>query len=407
MSHRVLVPLSAGIFLLLSACSSDSVRREPALAQAFVGPVSVNLREQIALKSPVVTTVKHGDEVDILDQKRRFVRVRARNGKAGWTEARQLMTADEMNGLRRLADQAAALPSQGTASSYEPLNMHSAPDRNSPGFYQIHEGIPVEVLAHKLSPKLPIANVAPPRLIPPRPKPVRKKRPEDDSRRALKPPPAPAPGLPQNWVDLSKTEEPPEPEPKEPEKPVVMEDWSLVRLKDGAAGWVLTRMLNMAIPDEVAQYSEGHRITSYFAMMDIEDQGQTRHQWLWTTLSKENVPYDFDSYRYFIWSRNHHRYETAYIERKVIGYFPVIAQPGATPKFTLIMQGDDGKLYRYHFIFDTYRVRLVSKEPWTPPPAGAVTAAPAPVAVASQPAPSKPGLFSRLRNKVRSWMGKR
>ena len=43
-----------------------------------------------------------------------------------------------------------------------------------------------------------------------------------------------------------------------------MEDWNLVRTKDGKAGWVLSRMLVMAIPDEVAQYSEGARITSLF-----------------------------------------------------------------------------------------------------------------------------------------------
>ena len=34
-----------------------------------------------------------------------------------------------------------------------------------------------------------------------------------------------------------------------------MEDWNLIRTKDGKAGWVLSRMLVMAIPDEVAQYS--------------------------------------------------------------------------------------------------------------------------------------------------------
>ena len=35
-----------------------------------------------------------------------------------------------------------------------------------------------------------------------------------------------------------------------------MEDWSLVRTKDGQIGWVLTRNLDMSIPDEVAQYAK-------------------------------------------------------------------------------------------------------------------------------------------------------
>ena len=43
-----------------------------------------------------------------------------------------------------------------------------------------------------------------------------------------------------------------------------MEDCNLVRSKEGRTGWVLTRALRMAIPYEVAQYAEGHRITAYF-----------------------------------------------------------------------------------------------------------------------------------------------
>ena len=38
--------------------------------------------------------------------------------------------------------------------------------------------------------------------------------------------------------------------------------WTLVRNKQGLAGWALQGRLIAAIPDEVAQYSEGARITS-------------------------------------------------------------------------------------------------------------------------------------------------
>ena len=65
-----------------------------------------------------------------------------------------------------------------------------------------------------------------------------------------------------------------------------MDDWSLVRTQDGKVGWVLTRALSMAIPDEVAQYAEGHRITSYFALGHIEDGDSVKNNWLWTTITK-------------------------------------------------------------------------------------------------------------------------
>ena len=48
-----------------------------------------------------------------------------------------------------------------------------------------------------------------------------------------------------------------------------------------------------------------------------------KHNWLWTTIAKGLQPYEFDSARVFVWSQRRHRYETAYIERKLKGYYPV------------------------------------------------------------------------------------
>jgi hypothetical protein len=83
----------------------------------------------------------------------------------------------------------------------------------------------------------------------------------------------------------------------------------------------------MAIPDEVAQYAEGHRIVSYFSLGSVRDGDQQKDTWLWTTVGDGHHPYDFDSFRVFAWSVHRHRYETEYIERNVIGYSPVEIQP--------------------------------------------------------------------------------
>ena len=140
-------------------------------------------------------------------------------------------------------------------------------------------------------------------------------------------PPAPPP----DWKALSKTESD---EAKEAADiaaapPTPTDDWSLVRTADGQAGWTLTRRLDMAIPDEVAQYAEGHRIVSYFSLGTVRDGDVKRKDiWLWTTIGDGPSRYDFDSFRVFIWSLRHHRYETAYIERNLIGFEPVIAGAG-------------------------------------------------------------------------------
>ena len=125
----------------------------------------------------------------------------------------------------------------------------------------------------------------------------------------------------------------------------------------------------MNIPDEVAQYSEGHRITSYFATGDVNDNGQMRHHWLWTTIAEQRQPYEFDSFRYFIWNLRKHRYETAYVERNLKGYFPVEVHPvqvtsgqktDTFPGFSLMVE-EDGVRYRKTYSYQVYLVRLVSK----------------------------------------------
>ncbi len=266
----------------------------------------------------------------------------------------------------------------------------------------------MDVLAHKLAPRLPRASTPPTRLLPPKAKTEKRRAQGDeaDGSRRLRLPAAPAPGLPEDWRELSKTGDADTsvsaPRPAPPVVPVPTEDWTLVRTKDGAAGWVLTRMLVMSIPDEVAQYSEGHRITAYFAMAEVKDGDRVKYDWLWTTQSQTDVPYDFDSFRYFVWNPRHHQYETGYIQRNVVGYYPVKVTPGPQPKFSMILQDDDGKLYRNNFFLQGYHVHRASKEPWTAPAAGAVTQqSPAP-SRPEAPAPP-PGFFQRVRDKIHGW----
>jgi hypothetical protein len=59
-----------------------------------------------------------------------------------------------------------------------------------------------------------------------------------------------------------------------------------------------------------------------------------KNNWLWTTITKGGQPYEFDSFRVFVWSLKHHRYETAYIERNVVGHYPVqVINAGSLAEF--------------------------------------------------------------------------
>ena len=400
----------AAIFLLIGflvSCSNPHSETR-SLGEAYVGPTTLLLRQELTPKSAVSATVKHGDKLEILEYKRRFVKVRTAQGAEGWTDTRQLLTPEQMTGLRRMAESALKFASQGAASVFEPLNMHTEPNRASPSFWQIPDTAKVDVIGHKLAPRTQAQPATVPAATLRSRAPRRKSKDKAGQSKIAAPPMPAAPKPPDNWLELSVpredgSEETPPGAPKVEQKaaePVPMDDWNLVRTKDGKVGWVLMRALSMAIPDEVAQYAEGHRITSYFALGHLEGGDSDKNDWLWTTITKGLEPYEFDSFRVFVWSRKHHRYETAYIERKVVGHYPVeVDNSGAVPRFSLILEGDGGQLFRKTYTFEGYRVRMVNKEPYQAARTADTSAQPAPAP--PPPAPKPRSWYVRMKDSVR------
>jgi SH3-like domain-containing protein len=366
--------------------STPGTSQIPVIGIAYVGPVSLNLRQDMAAKSPGVTEVKHGERLDIIDVRRRLVRVRTVNGAEGWVDANLLLSAEQMDQLRKLADESRKLPSQGAATVFEALNMHTEPNRPSPSFHQIPEGGVVEVLAHRVTPRSAVRPrgaalvkaAAPPKASKP-------KAPKKGAAAYLLPLPA-APAPPANWEKMSRPRASDLPDYTPPETPAVpLDDWDLVRTKDGTVGWVLARNLYMAVPDDVAQYAEGKRITAYLVLGDVRDGNDVKHNWLWTTADSSLKTAEFDSFRVFVWSKSRHRYETAFIERNVTGFYPVeladvTAGEVAGKKtggrnregdrnqnadqekgFSVIVQDKGGALFKRTYGFSGYHVRLISK----------------------------------------------
>ena len=392
---------------LLVSCGDRAATKDrtPSIGQAYVGPTTLNLREELNPKSRTVAVLKHGDKLDVIESRRRFVKVRTQQGQAGWTDDHQLLSPEQMQGLDRQAAAAKNMPSQGTASVYEALNMHADPTRSSPGFEQLKEGTKVDVLEHRLVSRVP---QAPPTILAPvpKPKPTHRRSKGKDKADKIPPPPMPmAPLPPKRWIEMSRTDEEKSDEPgapakqAEPAKPAPFEDWYLVRTKDGKAGWVLSRMVSMTIPDEVAQYAEGHRITSYFSLGAVDDGGTMKNNWLWTTILKGSEPYEYDSFRVFVWSRRHHRYETAYIQRGVTGHYPVsVKTAGPDPSFALVLEGDDGALYRKTYVFNGYRVNLVNTEPYQP--GSPENANPATAGQKDAPKPGSASWYTTLKQRI-------
>jgi hypothetical protein len=363
MRLRPIILVLAAAFLAGCDAAGSKPQRAAAIGEAFVGPITVDLRDDLLPGAKVVAKVKHGERVAIVQTRRRFVKVRTASGAEGWTDARRLLTPEQMQQLDDLSARAAKLPAMGKATVYDTLNMHAEPNRFATSFYQIAPGAKVDVLAHRAVERAATAPPAVPIVKKP-PAPVKALKPKREPKIPPVPKP-PVPALPPNWMELSKTDLPDEPEPepatdhkKRPlQRPkTIVDDWTLVRAQNGKTGWVLSGMLLMSIPDDVAQYSEGARITAYFDLGTVDDEGVAKHHWLWTTSSRTGVPHDFDSFRVFIWNRKKHRYETSYIERGVEGYFPVEVNGG---KFTLLLRRDNGSFYTKTFAMEGYLTRWV------------------------------------------------
>ena len=169
---------------------------------------------------------------------------------------------------------------------------------------------------------------------------------------------------------------------------------------------MLTSAIYMLIPDEVAQYAEGHRITSYFSLGKIRDGDLDKDIWLWTTSEKLGEDHDFDSFRVFVWSLRHHRYETAYIQRHDIGFFPVLAKEG---EFSVCLQDDTGHRTRYQYVMQGNLVRAAGSKSCDDIAVKDVAPEQLAEAVENQSAPppaAQTGWIERIESKVRGLLNK-
>lgn len=286
----------------------------------YVSAVQAILRDHVAAVYEKTGVVKNGDRVEVLDHDRHFVKVRTVAGATGWMEQRFLVSQDVFDQIQKLTADSHDDPIQAQGTTRNDTNLHVEPGRDTEHLYQISSGEKLSLLKRGTAEK-PGA-VAPP------------------SRTA---------GNSQNK--------------KEPVP--VMEDWWLVRDSHSRVGWVLSRMIDLDVPLEVAQYAEGQRIVAFFVLDQVQDGDKKVAQYLTVlTEPKDGLPFDFNQIRVFTWSVRHHRYETAYRER-VDGVLPVkISQEnfdkeGLLPVFVIRAQDDKGIITERKYKLNTPMVHRV------------------------------------------------
>jgi SH3-like domain-containing protein len=302
--------------LVFSACNRG--RRVQEIA--YVSAPQVILRDRIAAVYAKTGVVKNGDRVQVLERDRRFARVRTANAAEGWIEQRYLITQQIYDGFQRLTQQSQSVPVQATGTTRNDTNIHLDPGRETEHLYQLNQGFKVSILKRATAEKtLPGAT---------------------------------AKASPGN--NGSTTPAP------------LLEDWWLIRDPDGHVGWVLSRMVDLDVPLEIAQYAEGQRSVAFFVLDQVNDGDKKVSEYLVVlTQPKDGLPFDYDQVRVFTWNVRKHRYETAYREHSLNGFLPVtISQEsfdkeGMLPVFILRVKDDDGNVTERKYKLNTPIVRRV------------------------------------------------
>jgi uncharacterized protein YgiM (DUF1202 family) len=308
--------------LLLPGCGRG---RHRVLEVAYVSAPQAALRDQVAAIFNRVGNVKNGERVEVLEREKRFARVRTGTGIEGWIEQRFLVDQKTFDALQELTAENQNDPVQAPGIMRNETNLHVTPGRDSEHLYQLASGAKVVILKRETVEKQ-TASAPPPKMA---------------TKAGSKAPAGPA-----------------------------REDWWLVRDTLGRVGWVLSRMVDVDAPLEIAQYAEGQRFVAFFALDEVEDSDQGVRKQIPQYLCLLTEPhdgelYDFDQVRVFTWNARKHRYETAYRERGLNGVLPVTVtnenfdKEGTLPVFILRVKDDTGKLCERKYKLNTPIVRRV------------------------------------------------
>ncbi len=280
--------------------------------------------------------------------------------------------------------------------------MHLKPARDGETLYQLAEAAPVEILARATSERLSQAEIQAKQLAEARDAALDRQIEEAQRRREREaakkkkdamaiPQPTVAP--PKGWDQKTPPEllAPPKSAkgkgPAKPEQPRAYDDWWLVRNPQGQVGWVLARMVDLDIPLEIATYFEGQRPMGAWQLNTVHDEGKDVPQYLVVLNdNRDGTPWDFNQIRVFTWNTKRHRYETAYRERNIVGFFPVkvgseeFGKEGQEPTFLIRKQNEDGSITERKYRMIGPIVREVKSEGEQPKAAKATKAKPEPKA---------------------------
>lgn len=284
----------------------------------FVTVKTTFLRDRIAAVSNRTGNVANGDRLEILEQNKRFYKVRTDKGEVGWIDERAVATEQVQKEFEDLNTSHAHDAAVATGVVRDDVYLHSKPGRDTDKLFRLQESDKLKLLARASTLKPMPPGMAPatakvaPKLT------ERRKAGKGDAAVASPVAAGSAAGSATAPVPGVVAAEPPP-----------MEDWWLVRDTHNHTGWMLSRMLDVDVPDSVARYAENQRIVGAYVLNTVTDpeiEGAIKDVPNYVCVLspyKAGLPYDYNQLRVFYWNLRKHRYETANRDRNIMGFLPV------------------------------------------------------------------------------------
>ncbi len=269
----------------------------------YVTAKTTFLRDRIAAVSNRTGNVSNGQRLEILESNKRFYKVKTDKGEIGWIDEKAVATEAVQKEFDQLGEAHSKDSAVASGVVRDDVYLHSKPGRDTDKLFRLDEGEKLKLLARASTLK-PV----PPGTVITAAKPAAEANAIANGKKGAKIPAA---------------------EPATPPEPPAMEDWWLVRDSHSHTGWMLSRMLDVDVPDSVAKYAENQRIVGAYVLNMVNDpeiEGAIKDVPNYVCVLspfKAGLPYDFNQLRVFYWNTKKHRYEGANRDRNILGYLPV------------------------------------------------------------------------------------
>src|SRR5262249_7545466 len=111
------------------------------------------LRDRVAAIFQKTGTVRDGDQVEVLEKGRRWLRVKTKNGEEGWIEQYNLVDQDVFDSFQKLYQDSSSKRPQSRAVLRNDFRLHITPGRDTDKLFLLKEGSKIELLERATVPR--------------------------------------------------------------------------------------------------------------------------------------------------------------------------------------------------------------------------------------------------------------